>query len=387
MPRAGGVAAGVRDGVGPRALHARRTLHRRRQLPRAGRGCGPPRPGEPAAARRLAGHAGRGALAVGEPGRPHARHRRTRRHDPPLGPAHAAAARRRAARLPNRSVAPPVHPRRRLPVRHHERRPLYRWDVRPSSWARHACAVAGRKLTRPSGRTRCPSATTTRASRARSPLECCLRAACPRYAAGAAVAPSGRRPSRQRPAIEALPGRSRRDRTSGARGGVGTAARSDRPAHRGARGLRAPRTGARGEPARPPITRALASTSHGCWSGRRMPAQPFATLTALFEEARFSQHPIPESARRATRSPPSRTRWPPSAGSTLSPAASRALRGRRGSAATHEVVGVLDHVAHHRVRERAVERHRVPVPLVEVIAGPDLCVRGAQLLGEARART
>jgi hypothetical protein len=24
----------------------------------------------------------------------------------------------------------------------------YRWDVRPSSWARHACAVAGRKLTR-----------------------------------------------------------------------------------------------------------------------------------------------------------------------------------------------------------------------------------------------
>jgi hypothetical protein len=24
----------------------------------------------------------------------------------------------------------------------------YRWDVRPSSWARHACAVAGRRLTR-----------------------------------------------------------------------------------------------------------------------------------------------------------------------------------------------------------------------------------------------
>ena len=24
----------------------------------------------------------------------------------------------------------------------------YRWDVRPSSWARHACAVAGRTLTR-----------------------------------------------------------------------------------------------------------------------------------------------------------------------------------------------------------------------------------------------
>jgi WD40 repeat protein len=24
----------------------------------------------------------------------------------------------------------------------------YRWDVRPSSWARHACVVAGRRLTR-----------------------------------------------------------------------------------------------------------------------------------------------------------------------------------------------------------------------------------------------
>ena len=24
----------------------------------------------------------------------------------------------------------------------------YRWDVRPAAWARHACAVAGRRLTR-----------------------------------------------------------------------------------------------------------------------------------------------------------------------------------------------------------------------------------------------
>jgi hypothetical protein len=24
----------------------------------------------------------------------------------------------------------------------------YRWDVRPASWARHACAVAGRPLSR-----------------------------------------------------------------------------------------------------------------------------------------------------------------------------------------------------------------------------------------------
>jgi len=33
-------------------------------------------------------------------------------------------------------------------------------------------------------------------------------------------------------------------------------------------------------------------------SERRMPAQPFATLTTLFEEARFGQHAIPESAPR-----------------------------------------------------------------------------------------
>jgi WD40 repeat protein len=24
----------------------------------------------------------------------------------------------------------------------------YRWDIRPSSWARHACKIAGRRLTR-----------------------------------------------------------------------------------------------------------------------------------------------------------------------------------------------------------------------------------------------
>jgi WD40 repeat protein len=24
----------------------------------------------------------------------------------------------------------------------------YRWDIRPSSWARHACEIAGRRLTR-----------------------------------------------------------------------------------------------------------------------------------------------------------------------------------------------------------------------------------------------
>jgi hypothetical protein len=37
-------------------------------------------------------------VAVHQPGRPHAGHRRPRRHHPPLGPAHPPAARRRAAR-------------------------------------------------------------------------------------------------------------------------------------------------------------------------------------------------------------------------------------------------------------------------------------------------
>jgi hypothetical protein len=31
---------------------------------------------------------------------------------------------------------------------------------------------------------------------------------------------------------------------------------------------------------------------------RGLPEEPLTTLTALFEEARFSSHPIPESARR-----------------------------------------------------------------------------------------
>ena len=36
----------------------------------------------------------------------------------------------------------------------------YGWDVRPASWARHACAVAGRRLTRSEWAARCPGATT-----------------------------------------------------------------------------------------------------------------------------------------------------------------------------------------------------------------------------------
>jgi hypothetical protein len=32
----------------------------------------------------------------------------------------------------------------------------YRWDVRPSAWKRHACAVAGRRLTRAEWRAALP---------------------------------------------------------------------------------------------------------------------------------------------------------------------------------------------------------------------------------------
>ena len=60
-------------------------------------------------------------MAVREPGRPHAGHGQPGRHDPPVGPRHAAAARRSAAGVPNRGRAA-IHARRRLPVRRSPRR-------------------------------------------------------------------------------------------------------------------------------------------------------------------------------------------------------------------------------------------------------------------------
>ena len=56
----------------------------------------------------------------------------------------------------------------------------------------------------------------------------------------------------------------------------------------------------------------------------------------------------------------------------------RALR----QAADDKVVGVLDHVAHELVGKAAVERDRVPVALVEVVAGADRGVARPQLDGE-----
>jgi WD40 repeat protein len=50
--------------------------------------------------------------------------------------------------LPNRPVAPLFTPDGTHLLTVSYGGPGYRWDVRPSSWARHACAVAGRRLTR-----------------------------------------------------------------------------------------------------------------------------------------------------------------------------------------------------------------------------------------------
>jgi hypothetical protein len=50
--------------------------------------------------------------------------------------------------VPNRSVVPQFTPGGDYLFAIYNAGRAYRWDVRPSSWARHACAVAGRQLTR-----------------------------------------------------------------------------------------------------------------------------------------------------------------------------------------------------------------------------------------------
>jgi DNA-binding SARP family transcriptional activator/WD40 repeat protein len=50
--------------------------------------------------------------------------------------------------LPNRSVVPQFTPGGAYLFAVYNAGRAYRWDIRPSSWARHACAVAGRQLTR-----------------------------------------------------------------------------------------------------------------------------------------------------------------------------------------------------------------------------------------------
>ena len=50
--------------------------------------------------------------------------------------------------LPNRWVVPQFTPDDAYLFAITNAGRAYRWDVRPSSWARHACAVAGRSLNR-----------------------------------------------------------------------------------------------------------------------------------------------------------------------------------------------------------------------------------------------
>ena len=49
---------------------------------------------------------------------------------------------------PNRQIAPVFTPDGAYLFVITDARRGYRWDIRPSSWARHACKIAGRRLTR-----------------------------------------------------------------------------------------------------------------------------------------------------------------------------------------------------------------------------------------------
>jgi WD40 repeat protein len=50
--------------------------------------------------------------------------------------------------VPNRGVVPQFSPDGAHLFAIYDTGRAYRWDVRPSAWAQHACAVAGRRLTR-----------------------------------------------------------------------------------------------------------------------------------------------------------------------------------------------------------------------------------------------
>jgi hypothetical protein len=70
------------------------------------------------------------------------------RHDPPVGPAHPAALGAPLPALPNRYAVPQFTPDAAYLFAITNAGRAYRCDVRPSSWARHACAMAGRPLSR-----------------------------------------------------------------------------------------------------------------------------------------------------------------------------------------------------------------------------------------------
>jgi hypothetical protein len=111
--------------------------------------------------------------------------------------------------------------------------------------------------------------------------------------------------------------------------------------------------------------------SDGCWlpdekAGGEFVQQEFdrdrmATLQSWLAEA--SAVLPPQSAAIVSRSLQNWQDWP-------------ARLGQRGD---HQVVGVAEQVGHHVVGQRAVQRDRVPVPLVQVVAGRDGGIGGAQL--------
>ena len=104
---------------------------------------------------------GRGAVGVGEPGRPHRRHGERRRHDPAVRRGHAEARRRAPARGAQPARRAAVHARRRLPTRDHERR---RRPTAGTRGRRHGRSAPARwpdaRSRGPSGTMRCRGART-----------------------------------------------------------------------------------------------------------------------------------------------------------------------------------------------------------------------------------
>ena len=140
-----GLPPGLRHDRDRAAVHRKR--HRRRRQPR---GLGAHVVARDVTLRLIAARRAqrRRRRARRQPGRAHARLRRHGRLRSTVRRRHAATAGCPApgrAREPN---VPGLFARRLLPARDHGVGHGYRWDIRPSSWIRRACAIAGRNLTR-----------------------------------------------------------------------------------------------------------------------------------------------------------------------------------------------------------------------------------------------
>ena len=142
-------AARLRDRVGLRALHARRALSHGRELEGLGAGCGRPRPRSPSAA----GSPGTPGASSGRRSAPTAARwppaaRTARSASGTCARSSRSAPRCRGCRTGSSSRSSPPTARYLFAIYGDGAGRAYRWDVRPSSWARHACEVAGRPLTR-----------------------------------------------------------------------------------------------------------------------------------------------------------------------------------------------------------------------------------------------